>query len=231
MKNITKLTIASSCITTVLFLVWMDVFHISSLINTFLLIEIGKFSGPILGLILASAVTAIFPILSAIPLLRFEKGKLNKMAFTSIRRHRKRVIGIIFIGFTLSFTVTFLLSAPFMLQIKDSDKKIDAFVLRNSNESLADFVENLTFFLNENLNNSYKRTESLFEIDSKLSQTLIDPIIMQTWNVTAADVILNQSWGSCGQAAILLAQVMHNAGYESRIAHFKGVDHEMGRSK
>ena len=91
---------------------------------------------------------------------------------------------------------------------------------------MPDYVQNLTVFLNNNLNSSYNRLEALFEIDLTLSYTLLDPALMDVWNVSRADVILFQGWGSCGQAAILLSQVMHESGYESRVARFKGIDHQ-----
>jgi hypothetical protein len=113
-----------------------------------------------------------------------------------------------------------------MYQIKESHKKMDSFSASNSNQNLTVYEQNLTVFLQENLKSSYNKPEYLFEIDSQLSRSLIDSLTMDAWNVSNADVILFQGWGSCGQVAILLAQVMHNSGYESRIAHFKGVDHE-----
>jgi hypothetical protein len=226
MKLINRLTLASVSITTAFFIFNMSILKISSITNVFLLVEIGKFVGPIAGLIIAILIPVLFLALPSIPIARFEKNKSIKTAVASLMRHKKRVIGVILTGLALSLLVTISLSVPLMIHTRKAGTRIDVFVVNNKNATLTDYVSNLTVFLNNNLNSSYNRAESLFEIDGQLSRSLIDSSIMNICNVTNADVILFKGWGSCGQAAILLAQVMHDSGYESRIAHFKGVDHE-----
>jgi hypothetical protein len=225
-EQINKLTLAFISITTVLFVVSIQFFQISSVTYAFLLIKSGKILGPIGGLIMAVAIPLLFLVLPSRLISRVDKNKSSKDVIASLKHHRKRLISATLIGLVLSFLVTFSLSIPLMSNARQAGSSVDAFVVNNQNKSLADYVTNLTDFLNNNLNSSYNRTEALFEIDGQLSHSLLDSLIMQSWNVTNADVILFQGWGSCGQAAILLAQVMHDSGYESRIAHFKGVDHE-----
>ena len=50
---------------------------------------------------------------------------------------------------------------------------------------------------------------------------------MQICRVTEADLIVYQGWGSCGEAAILIEELLHLARYETRLAHFKEniIDH------
>jgi hypothetical protein len=84
----------------------------------------------------------------------------------------------------------------------------------------------LTSFLNSNLKSCYGKPEFLFKIDERLSANLLDPWMMKVSGADRADIILYQGWGACGQAAMLLQQVMHDSGYETRLAHFIGVDHE-----
>ncbi len=225
MKNSVKITIYSIIITTVLFLAWMTFFYISAITNSFLLIETGKLTGPVCGEILSITTPVLFLISASLPILGYSRKKPDRELIAIISRQKKRVMTVIIAGLVMSFLITAVVSIPMMSEVRERGKKIDVFVAHNSAENLPLYVQNLTDFLNQNLNNSYNRKEATFEIDSKLSQTLIDPFIMNLWSVTTADIILYQHWGSCGQAAILLSQVMHESGLETRIAHFKGIDH------
>jgi len=49
--------------------------------------------------------------------------------------------------------------------------------------------------------------------------------------VTRADLIVYQGWGSCGQAALLIGELLQYAGYETRQAFFKGIDHQWAEVK
>lgn len=226
MKPICKITLACTVISTVLFVVWLNCFRISSIFYSFTSIDFGKIAGPLIGLTTPFVILILLLVLSSIPVKRFVKNKLPREILASTKRHTKRVIGIIVAGLVFSLAITLLLSIPLMWQISKSSPIIDEFITENSALPLPEYVQNLTVFLNNNLNSSYNRLEALFEIDTQLSHTLLDPAIMDAWNVSRADVILFQGWGSCGQAAILLSQVMHESGYESRVARFKGIDHQ-----
>jgi hypothetical protein len=193
--------------------------------GAFLYIEIGKYVGPIIGLIL---LILIFILILAIParvLNRFEKSMTKKEFAELIRRKKRQIFELVLISFLISFFVVSAFSFVFISAVSQQGSKIDAFVAQNANESLQDYTGNLTIFLNTNLKSCYNKPEWLYKIDEQVSTNFFDSWIMNVCSVNRAEVILYQGWGACGQAAILLQQVMHDSGYETRLAHFKGVDH------
>lgn len=182
--------------------------------------------GPILGLVILVSVwiSALLVLRQILP--RFEDSWTKKEWITFVKLKKKKIVGIVLSGLCVSFILTFASSFIVMSAMIQSGRKVDAFVAENSNESLQEYVTNLTSFLSNNLKSCYNKLESLFKIDERLSAGLLDPWIMNFFGANRADIILYQGWGACGQAAILLQQVLHDSGYETRLAHFKGVDHE-----
>lgn len=110
--------------------------------------------------------------------------------------------------------------------VSQAGKKIDTFVSENADLDLQNYVANVSSFLNSNVGQAYHKPETLFTIDSQITDTFLDPYIMQIWGVTRADVIVYQGWGSCGQAAILIEELLRDSGYETRQAYFKNIDHQ-----
>jgi hypothetical protein len=118
-----------------------------------------------------------------------------------------------------------------MPQVAQASNKINTLIAENRNLSFQDYVANVTAFLNKNIGAAWDRPEVSFAINRLVCYTLLDPNIMKVWGVTAADLIVYQGWGSCGEAAILIEALLHGAGYETRLAHFKGIDHEWAEVK
>jgi len=131
----------------------------------------------------------------------------------------------------ISSFVTFSFSLAFMPQVSQAGGKIDTFIRENGDMSFQDYVKNVAVFLNDNLGAAWNRSEASLMINRIVCNTIIDPHIMKTWGATSADLILYQGWGSCGEAAILIEELLHGAGYETRLAHFKGIDHEWAEVK
>lgn len=132
----------------------------------------------------------------------------------------------IIISLIIPSLVIFSFSMVFMPQVLQVDQKIDMFVAKNANSSFDDYITNVASFLNNNVNSTWNKPEASFEIDNWVSISLLDPYIMRFWGVTRADLIVYQRWGGCGQAAILIEDLLQRAGYETRQAVFKGIDHQ-----
>jgi hypothetical protein len=221
-----KLTIASIALVALLSAPLLMSGGISAATGAFLYVEVGRFVGPVLGLVILVLVWVSTILIPSKILIRFGDSLTKKEFISLIKRNKRKIIGIVLSGLCVSFIVTLASSFFLMSTLVQSGSKVDAFAAENSNESLQEYVANLTPFLNNNLKSCYNKPESLFKIDERLSASLLDPWIMNVSGVSQADIILYQGWGACEQAAILLQQVMHDSGWETRLAHFKGVDHE-----
>jgi hypothetical protein len=188
-------------------------------------LRVGRFIGVnicVEFLVLFLLVIAVFSI-SVLALIKLKQigAVLAKIKWVSTLSTRAFVLSLV-----LSFLVIFAFSAVFMPQVQQAGTKIDSFVAENKGLSFHDYVVNVSSFLENNVRCAYNKPEASFRIDILLSSTLLDPYIMRFYGVTRADLIVYQGWGSCEQAAILIDQLLHDAGYETRQAHFKGnVDH------
>jgi len=81
-------------------------------------------------------------------------------------------------------------------------------------------------FFNSNVKNAYKKPEACFKIDECIySPISLGMCVTQHLGFTQADIIVYQGWGTCGQAAILVEDLLARAGYETRQAWFKNIDH------
>lgn len=129
------------------------------------------------------------------------------------------------------FLLTVSFSVVFMPQAAQAGGKINTFIAENRNLSFQGYVANLTAFLNNNVDAAWDKPEASLAINRLVCYTLLDPYVMKIWGVTAADLIVYQGWGSCGEAAILIEELLHGAGYETRLAQFKGKDHEWAEAK
>jgi len=126
----------------------------------------------------------------------------------------------------ISSLVTCSFSLIFMPQVSQAGEKIDAFVVENADSSFQDYVTDVSSFLKENIGSAWNKPEAIFRIDNWISRTLLDSYIMRVWGVTRGDVIVYQGWGTCGQSALLIGELLQRAGYETRQAFFKGIDHQ-----
>ena len=184
----------------------------------FTCLEIGRLIGPIPLL----DFLVLIPLITAILLVSF---------LPPMKLKKNRIIVVFILSLAISFVVIFSFSLVFMPRVSQVGKKIDAFVAENANLGLQDYVTNVSSFLDDNVRNAYNKPEAYFRIDIQISSTLLDPYIMKIWGVTRADLIVYQGWGSCGQAAILIEELLHDAGYETRQAHFKNIDHQWAEVK
>lgn len=127
----------------------------------------------------------------------------------------------------VSFSLIFSFSLVFMPQVSHAGQTIDLFVAENSNLSFEEYVNNLILFLDNNVGKAYNTPQANLQIDRLLYGSLsLDPYMMQIWGVTKVDVIVYQGWGSCEEAALLVGELLHRAGYETRQAFFIGIDHQ-----
>lgn len=188
---------------------------------TFAYLEVGRFIGPIP--VLEYFILALFA--AAVSLVSF---------LASMKLKKKWAVWVsanLVISLVILSVVIFSFSLVFMPQVSQAGKKIDTFITENANSSFQDYVTNLSSFLDNNVGKAYGRPEASFRIDDLISGTLLDPYIMQIWSVTRADLIIYQGWGSCGQAALLIGELLQRAGYEVRQAFFKNIDHQWAEVK
>jgi len=182
---------------------------------TFVYLEVGRFMGPIL--VLEYFILALFTV--AVSLVSFLASmKLKKKWIVWV--FANMVISIVILSF-----VIFSFSLVFMPQVSQAGKKIDAFIAENANLDFQDYVTSVSSFLNDNVGAAYGKPEASFRIDNWISDTLLDPYIMQIWGVARTDLIVYQGWGSCEQAALLIGELLQRAEYETRQAFFKNIDH------
>ena len=155
---------------------------------------------------------------------------LSVSVLASMRLMKNRTWRVFILSLIISLLSIFLLTASFSLvfmpQVAHAGNKINTFIAENLNLSFQDYVANVTTFLNNSIRAAWDKPEASFAINRLVCYTLLDPHIMKIWGVTAADLIVYQGWGSCGEAAILIEELFHGAGYETRLAFFKGLDHE-----
>jgi hypothetical protein len=152
---------------------------------------------------------------------------------TKIMRNRalKALAFSLLITFLIMLSLSASFSVVFMPQVSQADKKIDVFVNENKGLSFQNYVADITVFLNDNVRQAYGKPEASFEINRPICSALLDSYIMKIYGVTAADLIVYQGWGSCEESAILIEELLHQAGYETRLAYFIGIDHEWAEVK
>lgn len=150
---------------------------------------------------------------------------------TRMKLKKNRTLVVFILSLAISFVVVFSFSLVFMPRMSQVGRKIDAFVAENAKMGLQDYVTNVSSFLDDNVRNAYNKPEAYFKIDIQISRSILDPYIMKIWGVTRADLIAYQGWGSCEQAAILIEELLCDAGYETRQAHFKNIDHQWAEVK
>jgi hypothetical protein len=138
-------------------------------------------------------------------------------------KKNKRIV-MIFLSVALSFLIEISAIFIFLPNVAQASEKIDIFVANNKGLKLQEYCENITIFLNSYLGAAYKKPEAAFKIDDQMG--LLDYPIMSLWGINEADVIVYQGWGTCGQAAILIEDLLYKGGYETRTATFIGIDHE-----
>jgi len=184
----------------------------------FTYLEVGRLIGPIPNL--DAIFFALFVI--AIPSVSF---------LASMKLKKNSTVWFFALNIILSSLIIFSFSIVCMPQVSLAGKKIDTFVTENADSSFQDYVSNVSSFLHNNVGSAWDRPEAIFRIDNWVSYTLLDPYIMKVWGVTRADLIVYQGWGTCGQAALLIGELFQLAGYETRQAFFKGIDHQWAEVK
>lgn len=184
----------------------------------FTYLAIGRHVGPIIGLEFFVLILLVVPI----TLFSFR---------VSMKIKKNRIICMFVLGLLLSLLTISSFSLVFIPKVLEASKKIDIFTANKAGLNFQDYVLEVSSFLDDNVRSAYHKPESSFKIDNHISNALLDPFIMKIWGVTRADLIVYQGWGTCGQAAIVIEQLLHDAGYETRRARFKNIDHEWAEVK
>jgi hypothetical protein len=187
---------------------------------TFIYLEVGRFVGPYFGLVLL--ILILLGIVICIPLVS---------CLMSMKLRKNKTEWIVVFSLVMSFLIMFSFSLVFMHRVSEAGKRIDVFIAENANLDFHDYVINVSSFLNNKVHNAYKKPEACFKIDNHIYGTCLGSCIMKIWGVTRADLIVYQGWGTCEQAAIVIEELLHNAGYETRQAYFKNIDHKWAEAK
>ena len=230
-KIFNKPILFSTLLTTLLFTSILVILRLpSSIPLSFFYLELGKNIGYFPDFILVILLLVIpLTLIRIIPrYVSIKKGDIKNLE-TSI--NRKTIKKIIIFSFAISLLIIFSLSFLFISIINQDIKKTNEFTEKNSNLPLQEYTLKIASFLNQNINASYNKAESSFEIDNRIYLNLIDPHIMNFFEITRADIIIFQRWGACEQAAILIEELLHKAGYETRQGHFIDWDHAWAEVK
>ncbi|GEM_PF-5014094 len=172
----------------------------------FIYLEIGRYSGPWLASALTSLVFTLMSICTTI------------FSFKSIRKIKKNTMKwTIFTNLIITLIIIFLLFLLFTQQALETHQKIDTFITQHQNMEFHQYVSEVCSFLNNNVKNAYKKPEACFKIyESIYSPISLGKYVTQQLGFTRADIIVYQGWGTCGQAAILIEELLAKAGYETR---------------
>lgn len=230
-KIFNKPILFSTLLTTLLFTSILVILRLpSSIPLSFFYLELGKNIGYFPDFILVILLLVIpLTLIRIIPrYVSIKKGDIKNLE-TSI--NRKTIKKIIIFSFAISLLIIFSFSFLFISIINQDIKKTNEFTEKNSNLPLQEYTLKIASFLNQNINASYNKAESSFEIDNRIYLNLIDPHIMNFFEITRADIIIFQRWGACEQAAILIEELLHKAGYETRQGHFIDWDHAWAEVK
>lgn len=176
-----------------------------------------NFSLRLIVLLLVTVAISVVSILISLKLTKSRKWKMLILSFA--------------VSLLSIFLLTSLVSVALMPQVVQARNKVDAFVAENKSLSFEDYVANVTVFLDSNVRAAWDKPEASLAINRLVCFTFLDPYILKAYGVSQADVIVYQGWGSCGEAAILIEELLQEAGYSSRLAHFKGIDHEWAEAQ
>jgi Transglutaminase-like superfamily len=219
--------VALVILSSLLFISLFKLFGISATWWDFSYLMIGRIIGPIPGLVLLVAIiVSILLVLAKIldDSLRPMAIKTSKELLVLVKK--RKTIARIVLGLVLALIVMVSFSMVFMLQVSQARTRIDNFVAASRNDNFEVYIANVSSFLNANVNNAYNKPEGAFKIDQEIATALLDSNLMKIFEIDRADIIVFQGWGSCGQAAILIEELLRKAGYEARDAYFKNIDHE-----
>lgn len=222
-----NVSIAFVILSSLAFLAIFRWLRISAVPWDFTYLSIGRIFGPILGLVvLALVLIAILSLPAKIinDFLNLSTKITRKDLVLIIKK--KKTVGKVSLGLALAFLITFSFSFVFATQVSQTGTRIKNFVVANADQSFEDYVGNVSSFLNANVNSAYNKPEGMFKIDDEITSTFLDPYVMKSYGISRADLILYQGWGTCGQAAILIEELLHDAGYVTREAYFKNIDHQ-----
>jgi low affinity Fe/Cu permease len=186
----------------------------------YIFIEIGRFVGPYPSLILTSliimGVSTCSPVVSYKTLAKLKKNTTKWIITTNL------IIALI---------IALLIFLLFTQRILEAHQKIETFVIQNNKLEFHEYVTAVCSFLDSNVKNAYKKPEAHFKIDEYIYSISLGKYVTQQLGFTRADIIVYQGWGTCGQAAILIEELLARAGYETRQAWFKNIDHAWAEVK
>ncbi len=183
-------------------------------------VEIGRIVEPYLSLV--SSILVLLFIIICTPII----------ICTTLTKYKKNTIKwTILTNFVAAFLITLLLFSLFLLRVPEASQKIDKFIAQNKNLQFKEYVIAVSLFLDCNVQNAYRKPQALFRIDNDIYFTPLGGYITQQVGYSRAAIIVYQGWGTCGQAAILIEELLARAGYETRRAWFKNIDHAWAEVK
>jgi len=131
----------------------------------------------------------------------------------------------------IALIIALLIFLLFTQRISEVHQRIETFVIQNNKLEFPEYVMAVCSFLNSNVKNAYKKPEACFKIDECIYSLSFGKYVTLQLGLTRADIIVYQGWGTCGQAAILIEELLARAGYETRQAWFKNIDHAWAEVK
>jgi len=230
MKVENKLNLIEVASVTIVFTILFSL--MLSLPSSFVYVEFGRYIGPLLPIVFfALIIIAVYYASKKAP-LHFTRLMTENEYADYLKGRNKKETKLVIIGLCLSVLIILGLCAGFINDAQQNSKTIDEFVYKNENESLSNYVGNLTNFLYAHLQCCYNKPEMLYKTSEIFDwYSLFSSWMLSKSGVNQADVILVHGWGACGEAAIVLEQIMHDSGYQTRLAEFKDADHEWAEVK
>ncbi|MEM3614614.1 MAG: hypothetical protein QW282_03420 [Nitrososphaerales archaeon] len=134
-------------------------------------------------------------------------------------------------NFTIAFLLILILFILYIQEVSEATQKIDMFITQNRNVEFQEYVAALSSFLDSNVQKAYLKPEAFFRSDNDIYLSPLGIFITKQLKLTRAAIIVYQGWGTCEQAAILIEELLLRAGYETRQAYFKNIDHKWAETK
>jgi hypothetical protein len=188
---------------------------------TFVYVEIGRFAGPIWGIVVAVlamlGMTICIAVVACSISIRFGKTRLRwRVVFSAI----------------ISIIVLSSFSLVFLQKVSQEGEKIDQFVTENTSSNFESYIANVSSFLGANVQNAWKKSEGVFKIDYFIYNVYpLGSFVMGILRASRTELILYQGWGTCGQAAIVIEDLLLRGGYEARQGIFKDYSHQWAEVK
>ena len=153
---------------------------------------------------------------------------LVHLSLNKISSRRMQILAILTLITTLLLTDVVTIYAT----LTQPKKEATSFISEIGSLPLEEAVYRIRGFIDRRVKPSYRQPEAALELDNSLRGLfVIDYYLVYLAGFDEAHVILYQGFGSCGQYAILMRYFLSMLGYETRLARFKGRDHEWAEAE